>query len=196
LVARDPRHCGVPRTRWRLRDIEPTLYFLAGYSLAGVSKALRRWGVRLQRGQLALHSPDPAYHQQCAQLERVLWEASAQPDRIRLLFGDAVSWYRQPSLSQRWALVGQAVRARLTAGRNHCWRIAGALDAVSGQVTWLARSSMQVASFRAYLRLLRQRWPDRTVRLVLVWDHWSVQAHPRVLAEAAEQGIEIIWLPT
>ena len=196
MVQQDPRLFRVERSRWRLEDLVHCRYFLADYSLAGVSKALRRLQVRRKRGRLVVHSPDPAYHQKFWRLAQVLQEAVAHPDRVRVLFGDEASIYRQPSLGPCWDCRGHEPEARLAAGANHCWRLAGALDALSGQVTWLARSKMRVSSLRAFLRLLRQRYPDRSQRLVLVWDNWPVHHHPQVLAEADQQGIDIVWLPT
>jgi transposase len=195
-VQQDPRQLRVPRSRWRLQDLRDSLYFLAGYSLAGISKALRRLRVRLKRGRLAVHSPDPAYHQKFWRLAQGLMAALEHPDQVRLLFADEASIYRQPHLGPIWDCVGHEPEARLAAATNHCLRLAGALDAVSGQVTWLSRSKMRVPSLQAFLRLLRERYPDRSQRLLLVWDNWPTHYQPKVLATAEQLGIEILWLPT
>lgn len=61
MVRQAPTTHGLDRSRWRLVDLPGVLPFLAGYSLGGSSRALRRLGVSRQRGRLAVHSPDPAY---------------------------------------------------------------------------------------------------------------------------------------
>lgn len=179
-----------------MQDLADYFTFLSGYSLGGLSKAARRLRLQRKRGRLALHSPDPAYRQKFVRLEQALFDAVEHPGQVRLLFGDEVSIYRQPSLGLRWDQQGAEPQARMTAGRNDCWRIGGALDAVSGKVTWLARSNMRLPSLRSFLRLLREQYPDRGQRLVLVWDNWPVHHHPEVVAEAAKLGIELLWLPT
>lgn len=184
------------RSRFRLQDLADSFYFLEGYSLAGLSQLARRLHLHLKRGRLAVHSPDPAYGRKLLQLERALIAAVETPAQVRVMFGDEASIYRQPSLGQAWERSGYQPVVRQVAGSNHRWRLAGALDAVSGKVVWLARSSMRIASLKAYLRLLRQAYPDPQQRLVLVWDNWPVHRHPEVLATAARLGIELLWLPT
>lgn len=191
-----PQQLAVPRSRLRLQDFANCFYFLAGYSLAGVSKLLRRLRVHLKRGRLAVHSPDPDYRSKLLRLEQALFAAVEHPDQVRVLFGDEASIYRQPSLGLVWERSGYEPVARQVAGSNLRWRLAGALDAVSGQVVWLARSTLRLAGLKAFLRLVRERYPDRTQRLVLVWDNWPVHHHPEVVAEAEWLGIELLWLPT
>ncbi len=194
LVQQPPELYGVARSRWRLADLRIVVPELAHYSLAGLSRVLRRLGIRRKRGRLSLHSPDLAYASKLAWIARATALAEAQPDAVRLLYGDECSFYRQPTLAQTYAAVGEEPTAALAYHANHPTRLSGALDRQSGQVTWTAGSRMGVVGLCAFLRAVRRAYPQQ--RLFLVWDNWPVHRHPAVLTEAAVQGIELLWLPT
>lgn len=166
----------------------------AEYSLAGLSQALRRLGVRRHRGRLGIHSPDPDYTAKLAAIDAALALARAQPEAVSLVYADEFTLTRQPTLAAVWAAQGTEPVARLSQRSNTRWRISGALDAVTGRVTTHAAARMGVAELGRFLRRLRAAYPDR--RLILVWDNWPVHRHPAVLAVATELGIEILWLPT
>ena len=167
---------------------------LAGYSLPGVSRVLRRAGVRLKRGRLRLHSPDPAYGPKRAAVLAALAEARAHPDRVALWYGDEASLHRQPTLAGRFYPVGEEPAADRSLHADTRHRLCAALDAVDGRVVATAASRTTVAHLRRFLRALRAADPDRD--LVLVWDNWPVHRHPDVVAEAERLRIELRWLPT
>lgn len=185
---------GCPRSRWRLCDLVGAVPALAGYSLAGVCKALRRLGVRRKRGRLGIHSPDLAYQAKCTLIGGALASARRCPQAVSLLFGDEFSLYRQPTLGSVYWPEGEEPVAHLSLRSNTRWRFSGALDAVSGRVVWSGRAKMGVEGLRSFLERLRTAYPGR--RLLLVWDNWPVHQHPQVLRRAAELGIELLWVPT
>jgi transposase len=195
LVRQDPPpRAGHPVGRWRLADLRAASPALAGLTISGVSRALRRAGIRLKRGRLRQSSPDPAYRAKRDRLRRALALARAHPARVTLLFGDEASLHRQPTLAGRWFPRG----AEPTTTRSHRadtrHRLCGALDAVTGRVTATAGSRVTVPHLCRFLRRVRAAYPDRY--LLLVWDNWPVHAHPTVRAEAARLRIRILWLPT
>lgn len=182
--------------RWRLRDLRDcaALPFLAHYSLAGISQALRRRGIHLKRGRLRVHSPDPAYEEKVfalAQLERL---ARRFPQRVRLLYADEVGCYRQPTLSDRYAGTAHEPTAPRSHHANTCHRLGGALDVSSGQVTYVSGSKVGVKALCELLRRVRTRYPDQI--LILAWDNWPVHRHAQVLATARQLHIHLRWLPT
>jgi transposase len=194
VVRQDPRLHGVARARWRLADLRAALPGLAGYTLGGVSKALRRRGIRLKRGRLRVHSPDPAYAAKTGRIARARALAAAHPTRVAVWYADEVSCYRQPTLAPIWFPVREEPTTDLSHRANTRHRVIGALDAGSGRVVTLAGSKAGVAKLKAFLRALRAADPDRY--LILVWDNWPVHAHPEVVAEARRLRIRILWLPT
>ena len=90
--------------------------------------------------------------------------------------------------------MGQAPAAPLSHRANLKYRLGGALNLVTGQVTWGAGKIMGVAGLCRLLAAVRAAYPEQ--RVILIWDNWPVHQHPDVLATAAELGIELLWLPT
>lgn len=188
-----PSSFGIDRARWRLADLRRVVPALARYTDSGISLALRRLGVSRQRGRPATHSPDPAYRQKVALVEMAEDEARAGSD-LTLLFGDEFGFYRQPSLAPKYAPRGEEPLARWAASFNSRQRIAGAINAATGQVSYLASDMIGATTLGRFLKKLRRTYP--TGRIVLVWDNWPVHLHPGVLADASALTIEILWLPT
>jgi len=73
--------------RWRLADFRAVLPWLHAYSDAGVSLALKRLGVRLKRGRLRLHSPDPAYQTKLTWIAQALLRTEREPERFVVIWG-------------------------------------------------------------------------------------------------------------
>lgn len=113
---------------------------------------------------------------------------------MTLLYGDEFSFHRHPALAAAYAPRGQAPVARCSASANTRYRVAGAIDAATGELAYLAHSKVGVVNLKRFLAKLRRRYPGRT--LVLVWDNWPIHYHEEVLATAAELGIHLLWLPT
>src|SRR3954467_3862048 len=59
VVRRDPRQCGVDRTRWRLADLLAQCDGWDVTTRAGMAGLLQRLGISYQRGRDYVHSPDP-----------------------------------------------------------------------------------------------------------------------------------------
>lgn len=194
-MRQEPRRHGLTRHRWRLADLAAVVPAFAGYSTSGVSRALKRLGIRLKRGRLRLHSPDPAYADKVARIARARRLARRHPERCTLLYADEASCYRQPTLGGRYYPVGEEPTTRLShAPGDTRLRISGALNAVTGQVTTRTGATMNVPALCRFLHQVRQAYPTGVV--FLVWDNWLVHRHETVVAKAAALRIHILWLPT
>jgi DDE superfamily endonuclease len=193
-VRRTPACFGLTRTRWRLSDLRAVLPWLADYTDAGVALALKRLKVRLKRGRLRLHSPDPAYATKLTWIARAAGRATEQPARYVLIWGDEASIYRQPVLAARYFPVGEEPLCDLSHRSNTRFRISGGLDHRSGATTYLTGSKLTRSKLCQFLTRLRARYPTQAI--TLVWDNWPVHQHPDVLAHASALGIHILWLPT
>jgi transposase len=195
-VLTSPRQQALPRNRWRLSDLASGVSWLVGVSLSGVWRLLRRLGFSRRQAQPFVRSPDVAFDAKWREILRAYAETVAQPAAVRLIFGDEVSYFRQPSVAPAYAVRGgEAPRAHHLPGHNTVTRIVAGLDALSGQVSYLARSGIEVGTFCAFLRHLRAAYPP-AVSLRLVLDNWSVHVHPRTQALAAALGIQLLYLPT
>lgn len=194
IVRQEPAQHGVERSRWRLRDLAEVVPAFAGYTDSGVSRALHRLGIRLKRGRLRLHSPDPAYAEKAARITQALALARTHPTRVRLVYADEMSVYRQPTVAQRHFPVGEEPTALLSCRSNTRHRVIGGLDAVTGQVIRRSASKITRSQVRRWLAALRAASPGR--HLIVVWDNWTVHRHPDVVQEARRQRIVLLWLPT
>lgn len=175
-------------------DLQQQLAWLRHYSLPGVWQVLRRLGIRLHRGRLRLHSPDPAYAEKVFQLELLRHLARRHPERVTFVYTDEVHLQRQPTLAGCWAPVGVEPTAPLACRPNDVVRYTGALDAVTGRLTWQSADHWTVAALCGFLRTLRAAYPKRL--LALAWDNWGNHRHPTVQATAAKLHIQLVWLPT
>jgi hypothetical protein len=194
LVQRDPHLCDCPRARWRRCDLRDRLSWLAERSLSTVSRVLRRCGLRLKRGRIRVHSPDPDYLPKRDLIAWALDLTRCAPHRVGLYYVDEASLHRQPTLASRWGAVGTEPTADHAARYDTRDRFGGALDAISGRVVWTAAFTFRVCRICAFLRAIRAADPDRL--LWLVWDNWPVHHHPQVRAEAERLGIYCLYLPT
>jgi transposase len=177
-----------------LADLRQVLPFLRNYSLPGLWQAVRRLGIRLHRGRLRLHSPDPTYIDKVFRLTRIQRLAHRFPDRVTLVFADEMSLHRQPTLAACYAPSGSEPTATLSHRSNTVRRYAGALNAVTGQLTWHSASRMSVPELCRFLEQVRLAYPQRV--LFLAWDNWPVHRHAQVVATAARLKIHFVWLPT
>lgn len=199
-VHQSPQQQAEPRSRWTLALLRkhcPLLQPLR--SLSGVWRALRRLRIRWKRGRSHLTSPDRAYASKCRLIACAFQQASEQPEQVSILYGDETTVYRQPTVGQTWheAKAGgkHQPRAVRSFAKNATWRISGTLDAQTGRVISAAGNKMGVKGLVAFLQQLRTAY-GQSRRLLLVWDNWPVHYHPTVLAAAAEERIELLWLPT
>ena len=189
-----PELHGVPRTRWRVRDLIAAVPWAGRYSVSGLARVLKRLGVGRQRGRLRLHSPDPAYQEKAWDIRHVCSLAFVPYRPPVVLYGDEFSLYRQPTLAPAFAPTGAALAAPLACHRNSYYRYAGAINVATGQLTWLGRSRMGVVNLRRFLAKIRAAYPGPPIHLI--WDNWPAHRHPAVLATAGALDIDVLWLPT
>jgi transposase len=97
-----------------------------------------------------------------------------------------------PPLHAGWALRGQPAPVPIS-GDNAKRVLFGALNIDTGYRVLLAREHQRGADFRAFLRLVRQRYRGRYVAMVLDEDSSHTAGASQALACAL--GIELLWLP-
>jgi len=184
---------GPEPSRWTLRTVRVSVAWLTGYSLSGVWRVLHACGLGWHTARARLFSPDPDYRSKVRRLHRCLREAARHPERVVALFLDEFGYRRWPEVAPTWGLEA-ALAPR--AGTNQQWRTIGALNALTGQVSYLDGyivGRQQVLQFYAQL--------DRTYpaveRLYVIQDNWNIHTHPEVLAAVARYPrIQPVWLPT
>jgi hypothetical protein len=185
---------GPPPSRWTLDTIRATFDWLRDYSLSGVWRQLQRLDLRLRSARVQQFSPDPQYADKVLDLEMALWEARRYPDRVVALFLDQMGFARWPDPAPDWA--GAAPVADRHGSKQGLWRTMGALNALTGQVTYVDGYIVGRAKVIACYQRLVEAYPAAE-RIYAIQDNWSIHKHPDVLAALQQwPQIEPVWLPT
>lgn len=192
------RHTPLTPSRWTLQRIGAACDWLAGYSLSGIWRVLQSAGMRLRAGRVQAYSPDPDYEAKVARLLSVLHEAAAAPGQVEVVFVDQMGYGRWPEAAADWSESAPAPRpvAQRRGSNERKWRLIGALNASSGQVTAQDNYIVGRKQVIRFLRLLDATYPAAQ-RLYVVLDNWSIHRHEEVLAALKTlPRLELIWLPT
>ena len=161
---------------------------------SGLWQVLRRLGLHYKRARDYLHSPDPDYDAKQRAIHSYWQRAHAEPERYVFLYVDEFTFYRQPTLASAYADKGTATPlAHRSYHSNTKARIVAALNALTGQVTYLLRSRTDLRVMRQFYALLRATYPDAE-QLFASQDNWPVHAHPDVVAILEDQ--EFAFWPT
>jgi hypothetical protein len=167
--------------------------WLSGYSLCGVWRVLQACGLGWHAARARLFSPDPDYCSKVRRLHRCLREAARHPDRVVALFLDEFGYRRWPEVAPTWGLEA-AVAPR--AGNNQQWRTIGALNALTGQVSYLDGYIVGRRQVMEFYAQLDYTYPAAEL-LYVIQDNWNIHTHPEVLAALAHYPrIQPVWLQT
>jgi hypothetical protein len=147
---------------------------------------LKRLKIAWKRGRYHVHSPDSNY---VAKLRSVKLNLLQAGDRQRVfVFADEFTLYRHPSLANAFAQRGKIQPlAELGYLSNYTWRIAAALNAYTGQVTYHQARVIDVTRLTLFHRKLQQAYPAADI--LLAQDNWPLHYHPDVLAALQPQEL-------
>jgi len=183
-----------PVSRWELSTIRATLDWLHDYTLSGVWYLLERCGLKLRSAQVQHHSPDPEYKKKVFRLKKSLREAARHPQTVVALFLDEFGYSCWPDPARDWAATTPIARRSDT--NNQQWRTVGALNALTGRVTYLDAYIIGRAKLIEFYGQLHQTY-GRYDTVYVIQDNWSIHHHPDVLqALASYPRIQPVWLPT
>ena len=166
---------------------------------SGVMRRMQRWRIAWKVGRLHLVSPDPEYAPKLAAIAAIRARAAADPQRVKVVYVDEMTFYRRPERGRTWCRRGGGGTAQPTVhqapGSNTKRRIIGALDITDGQVSSMSRSVIGVRALVSFLHQLRRHYgPD--VEIVVIWDNWPNHYHRDVLLAAGEARIMLLNTPT
>ena len=185
---------GPAPSRWTLASIRATFDWLRDYTLSGVWRYLQRCDLRLRSARVQQFSPDPQYAAKVLDLEMALWEARRYPDTVIAVFLDQMGFARWPAPAPDWADVTPV--ADRHGSKQGLWRTMGALNALTGQVTYVDGYIVGREKVITCYRRLVEAYPQAE-RIYAIQDNWSIHKHPDVLAALAQwPQIEPVWLPT
>lgn len=182
---------------WTLTRIQAHCPTVAGYSLSGCWRLLRRVGLRLRRGRPHHFSPDPAYAAKRDHLLARLRAGAAAPTQQVVLFLDEFTYYHWPLVGRTWAPGdGSPPRAERAAPGEMKRRVVATLDAWTGQVLAHQDRAISKDVFARFLRQVAAAYPTAQ-RITVVLDNWPVHHSPLVLETvAALPQLELLFLPT
>jgi transposase len=176
--------------------VAAAVVWLAGLSLSGRWRLLRRLGVVYRRGQEHLHSPDPDYAAKRAAVRRARAEAGRGGGKVVLVYLDEFTYYRRPPVGGCWGPAGgPGPPAEQGHGRNRKRRVIGALDARSGRLTHWQGNRAGAAELRRFYRQLTEAYPEAEV-LYVAQDNWPVHFLPEVLRSLEGTPVRLLRLPT
>ncbi|HET8647866.1 MAG TPA: transposase, partial [Vicinamibacteria bacterium] len=191
---REPRQFGQAQSRWTLAALQRVCHWLADYTPSGIWRVLDRLDLHWKRGRDAIHSPDPDYDAKRAYLADRAAEVQAASPRLVLLYGDELTYYRQPTLASAYGAAGPTQPlARRSYRSNTATRVVGALNALTGQVSVLQASRIGVRALITFYEQLCREYAAAE-RLDLVLDNWPIHFLPDVLAALEPQDWPWPWV--
>ncbi|MFQ6041944.1 MAG: IS630 family transposase [Candidatus Poribacteria bacterium] len=200
IQRKTPIDYGVEQSRWSLKSLLGLIPSLSRFykSESGVWYLLKRLSLSYKRGRDSTHSPDTGKAFKIRRIRAYLGYARRHPDKVAFLFLDEFSFYRQPKVGPAWWPCGSgcqppAIRSCTSDTRG---RIVGAINAVSGELSFRIASSISVEVLCDFLSTLRQKY-SHCEKIYLVLDNWhNVHDHPKTLATMKRLGITHLFLPT
>jgi DDE superfamily endonuclease len=196
LIHQSPRQHGLALTRWTLASVGQQIAWLAERSLATVCRTLQRFDVHYRRGRHYLHSPDWYYEQKAGRVEQIVWYSRLESQRYVVLYGDELTYYRRATIGYDYVLGGEdGPRAEQGLHSNTARRIAGCLDAITGQLFAWQRAHFDRHTLIRFFAEVAAAYPQAE-RITIVLDNWPVHFHPDVLRAAAELRLWLVDLPT
>ncbi len=187
LVRREPGLLGHRRSRWTLQSILESCEWLTLDTLGGLSQLLKRLGIRFKRARSYIHSPDPDYEAKVSYLLLCRMRAWYQPERYVFLYLDEFTYERQPTLDRAYEQVGshQALAYRSQQSDTQ-FRGIGALNAITGQVTYRQHARISLRHLSDFYAHIRSDYPDAET-IYVAQDNWPVHVHPDVLTRLEPQ---------
>ena len=182
--------------RWWLAGIRQQVSWLCDCCLTTVWRTLRRCGLVYKRGRRHVHSPDPAYDPKLQRVATITWYSRQAPQQIVRLYQDEVTYYRKASVATAYAVGGaDQPRAEQGWGRNTSRRIAGCLDATTGQLLSWQRAHFDATTLLRFYQALEQAYPHAE-QLFLIQDNWPCHTAHEVLEGLRGSKITLVPLPT
>lgn len=177
-----------------MRTIQRHCAWLHDYTPSGIWRLLDRWDLRRRSAAVQQFSPDPEYDAKLAEMEMALWEARRYPRSVAAVFLDQMGFRRWPDPAPDWG--GERPLADRRGAPAGQWRLMGALNAFTGQVTYLDGYIVGRAKVIECYERLVAAYP-RARRLYAIQDNWSIHKHDDVVAALRRwPQIEPVWLPT
>jgi transposase len=196
LALSRPREVGAPFTCWSLTKLREQLIrrgVVATISCERLRQILADYGITFQRTKTFKASPDPDYE---AKKNRILALYDHPPADGRVICLDEFGPLNlQPHRGVGWFERGHPARLRATYKRPHGVRqMLAALDLATGTLTYRIRKRKRWIELLAFLKILRARWPDQ--KLYVVLDNFSPHRRRELREWCAANDVALVFTPT
>jgi len=168
----------------------------AGLSRPAVRSYLHRFDLHYNRRHHHVHTPDPRYDQNLAEIARARDLALQAPGDVVFLYLDEHTANLRPRVGRTYEQMGEK-GAKATGAASVLIRLAGALDVATGQVIVRRRETFPVKEMYRFFYHVEQHYPEASV-IYIALDNWSVHFHPYVLdnLKRIHSKIRLLRLPT
>jgi transposase len=196
LALTRPSDAGLPFTCWSLSKLAEQLIergVVETISLERLRQILRGYGITFQRTKTFKASPDENFE---AKKTRILELYDHPPEDGRVICLDEFGPLNlQPRAGVGWFERGRPARLRATYTRPHGVRhMLAALDLATGKLTYRIHRRKRWIELLAFLKVLRGRWPDG--RLYVILDNFSPHRRREVRDWCETNDIELVFTPT
>lgn len=189
-VRRDPGMFGSTKSRWDLGLISQVCDWLAVNHPSSLSQLLKRLRISYKRGRSYVHSPDPHYDQKMDMIAQCLLKVWYAPEKYVLLYQDEFSIYRQPTVARDYEQMGEfQPLARRSHKSDTQFRGMGALNAITGQVTYQQAYKANVRQLTMFYDMIAEDYPQADT-IYMVQDNWPVHHHPDLLIHLQPQHFQ------
>jgi len=179
VVAGDPQQHGWNRPTWTRELLIKTMTRLTGVSIAlsTMSQALKQINARRGRPKPTVTCPWPEAEKEQHLQELQDMIAKLPPDEIAV-YEDEVDIHLNPKIGQDWMLRGQQKEVP-TPGKNQKRYLAGAQDARTGELIYVAGDHKNAMLFVFLLWELVTRYPNaRKIHVIL--DNFAIHKTPLI----------------
>jgi len=194
VVRREPLLFGFHQSRWTLDTIAQACPWLRVTTAGGLWQVLDRLGISYKWGRYYIHSPDEYYADKLSVIQLCLLRAWYEPEHYVFLYQDEFTYYRQPTLARAYEIKGHPQPlAHLSYQSDTHFRVVGALNAITGRVTYRQHSKVGLRQLSDFYAAVRADYPEAK-EIYVAQDCWPVHFHPDVLARLQPQDF-FPWHP-
>ncbi len=194
LIKRSPSVYGWCRTRWSCQTLSLELKARRGYRVSRetIRRTLHNLKYRWKRARHVARDDDP---ERVTKLARIRYLAEHLRPSEGLFFIDELDIHLLPKIGYEWMLKATQTEI-MTPGQNQKRYLAGALDYLSGKITYVIAERKNRFLVIDLLRALDRKFPAAS-KIYLIADNYRIHK-----AKAVEEWLsqhprfEIIWLPS
>jgi transposase len=195
LVDDTPQSYGYARPTWTRELLAQVIEELIGVRVhvTTLSRALAQIGARRGRPKPIVGCPWPKQRRKrrLAALQRLV-DTAGQQDTV--VYVDEVDIHLNPKLGLDWMNRGKQKQV-LTPGQNEKCYLAGALNAHTGELSWIGAEQKNSALFIGLLWQLARQYPSGTIHVIL--DNYKIHKSQQTMTALASFGgrIKLHFLP-